>query len=380
MKKNITAKKNTVNKGVVTDKAVQAKRITSELRLTIGLDLGDRRSRYCVLDQDGDIIQEDSVATTKDGLTRIPGGAAASRIIIEVGTHSPWVSRQLKQLGFEVIVANARKVAMISQSTRKNDRMDAQTLARLGRVDPKLLAPIQHRGAQAQVDLGAIRLRGELVEQRTALVNSVRGTVKSMGERVPSCEPKDWGVEKLAGWKLSEAVEQLVKPLVIVIGHLNQQIAAYEEQIEAMVKRYPQIKVLTRMYGVGDLIAMTFVLTLEDPARFKRSRDVGPYLGLTPKQRDSGNSQPQMHITKEGDGYLRKLLVQAAQCALKEGAPDSDLKRWATGHFRPGDKKGKKKAVVGLARRIAVRLHMLWATGEVYEPHYELKKNKPIAA
>src|SRR5882672_4398812 len=205
MKKNITAKKNGIVEKSAGRKTVQAKRIISELRLTIGLDLGDRRSRYCVLDQNGDIVQEDSVATTRDGLTRIPGAGVASRIIIEVGTHSPWVSRWLKQLGFEVIVANARKVAMISKSTRKNDRMDAQTLARLGRVDPKLLAPIQHRSAQAQLDPGVIRLRGELVEQRTALVNSARGTVKSMGERLPSCEPKDWGVEKLAGWKLSEA-------------------------------------------------------------------------------------------------------------------------------------------------------------------------------
>jgi transposase len=379
MKKSNTGKKN-VEKNAAANETGRERRITSEWRLTIGLDLGDRRSRYCVLDQNGEVIEEGSVATTRDGLKRIPGAAAGSRMVVEVGTHSPWVSRWLKQLGFEVIVANARKVAMIAHSTRKNDRMDAETLARLGRVDPKLLAPIQHRSAQAQLDLGAIRLRGELVEQRTALVNSARGTVKSMGERIPSCEPSDWGVEKLAGWKLSEAVEQLVKPLVIVIGHLNQQIATYDEQIKVMVKRYPQIAVLTPVYGVGDLIAMTFVLTLEDPERFKRSRDVGPYLGLTPKQRDSGNSQPQMHITKEGDGYLRKLLVQAAQCALKPGAPDSDLKRWATGHFRPGDKKGKKKAVVGLARRIAVLLHKLWVTGEVYEPNYERKTNQPIAA
>jgi transposase len=293
MKKNSTAKKSAaVKKSVAANQMVRAKRMTSELRLTVGLDLGDRRSRYCVLDQNGDIVQEDSVATTKEGLALIPGAAAGSRIIIEVGTHSPWVSRRLKQQGFEVIVANARKVAMIAQSTRKNDRMDAQTLARLGRVDPKLLAPIQHWSAQAQLDLGAIRLRAELVEQRTALVNSARGTVKSMGERLPSCEAKDWGVEKLAGWKLSEALEQLVMPLVTVIGHLNQQIAVYDEQIWTMTKRYPQIAVLTPVYGVGDLIAMTFVLTLEDPARFRRSRDVGPYLGLTPKQRDSGNSQP----------------------------------------------------------------------------------------
>lgn len=348
----------------------------SELRLTIGLDLGDRRSRYGVLDQNGEIIQEEAVATSREGLNSIPGAAVGSRIIIEVGSHSPWVSRWLKELGFEVIVANARKVAMISQSTRKNDRLDAQTLARLGRIDPKLLAPIQHRSAQAQRDLAVIRMRAQLVDQRTELINCARGTVKAMGGRLPDCEGKDIGVEKLAGWKLGQALEQLLKPLFTVLDHLNEQIAVYEKEIAVMKERYPQIKLLTPVYGVGELIAMTYVLTLEDPAKFPRSRDVGPYLGLTTKQRDSGQSQPQMHITKEGDGYLRKLLVQAGQCTLKPGAQESDLRRWGLGHFRPGDKKGKKKAVVGVARRIAVLLHRLWMNGEVYEPNYQQRKQQ----
>jgi transposase len=372
MKKNNIAKKSVKRPNHAKSvKRTDGAGTASELRLTIGLDLGDRRSRYCVLDQNGEMIQEEAVATSREGLKSIPGAAAGSRIVIEVGSHSPWVSRWLKELGFEVIVANARKVAMISQSTRKNDRLDAQMLARLGRIDAKLLAPIQHRSAQAQGDLAVIRMRAQLVDQRTELINCARGTVKAMGGRLPSCEGKDMGVEKLAGWKLGQVLEQLLKPLFTVLDHLNEQIAVYEKEIAVMKERYPQIKLLTPVYGVGELIAMTYVLTLEDPAKFRRSRDVGPYLGLTSKQRDSGQIQPQMHITKEGDRYLRKLLVQAAQCMLKPGAQESDLRRWALGHFRPGDKKGKKKAVVGLARRIAVLLHMLWVNGEGYEPNYQ---------
>ena len=366
MKKNSSA-------GNVTAVTAEGKASASELRLTVGLDLGDRRSRYCVLDQNGIVIQEESVPSTRDGLKRIPGAAAGSRIIIEVGAQSSWISRYLKELGFDVIVANARKVAMISKSTRKNDRMDAQTLARLGRVDPALLSPIRHRGEQSQRDLAVIRIRAEMVEQRTALINCARGTAKAMGERLPVRESDHFGVDMLAGDKFSKALQQILKPLLTMIEHLSQQIAVYDEQIEAMAKQYPQVKVLTQLYGVGNLIGLTYLLTLEDPGRFPVSRDVGPYLGLVPKQRDSGNSQPQMHITKEGDRYLRKLLVQAAQCMLKKTAPETDLKRWAEGHFRPGDKQGKKKTVVGLARRIAVLLHKLWANGEVYDPNYQQK-------
>ena len=301
MKKNNTAKKNVKrSKNAKSVKKVNGAGTASELRLTIGLDLGDRRSRYCVLDQNGEIMQEEAVATSREGLKSIPGAAAGSRIIIEVGSHSPWVSRWLKELGFAVIVANARKVAMISQNTRKNDRMDAQTLARLGRIDPKLLAPIQHRSEQGQHDLAVIRMRAQLVEQRTALINCARGTVKAMGGRLPACEGKDFGVEKLAGWKLGEALEQLIKPLFTVIDHLNEQIAVYDKEIAAMTERYPQIKLLTPVYGVGELIAMTYVLTLEDPEKFKRSRDVGPYLGLTSKQRDSGQNQPDHRRRRNG--------------------------------------------------------------------------------
>jgi len=369
-------KKNNIAAGNVAATPVAVTGSTSEGRLTIGLDLGDRRSRYCVLDQNGVVIREDSVATTKDGLRRIPGAAAASRIIIEVGAQSPWISRYLKELGWEVIVANARKVAMISKSTRKNDRTDAQTLARLGRMDPELLSPIRHRGEQAQRDLAVIRIRAEMVEQRTAMINCARGTAKAMGERLPACESDNFGVDTLAGGKFSEALEQTLKPLLTMIDHLSGQIAVYDKQIDGMAKQYPQVALLTQLYGVGNLIALTYLLTIEDPGRFRASRDVGPYLGLVPKQRDSGDSQPQMNITKEGDRYMRKLLVQAAQCMLKKGAPETDLKRWAEGHFRPGDKKGKKKTVVGLARRIAVLMHKLWANGEVYDPNYQQKQKQ----
>ena len=166
-------------------------------RMTIGMDLGDKTSRYCVLNGGGEIVREGRSATTKKGMGQIFGALARCRIAIEVGTHSPWVSRLLKAFGHEVIVANPRQVKLISESSRKDDKLDAQMLARLARVDPELLRPIQHRSEQAQVDLMAIRVRAALVEARTALVNTARGLSKAVGERLPKCDTDQMGVERL---------------------------------------------------------------------------------------------------------------------------------------------------------------------------------------
>jgi transposase len=297
------------------------------------------------------------------------------RIALEVGTHSPWVSRHLKAMGHEVIVANPRKVKLITQSVKKNDRMDAEQLARLGRVDPKLLSPIQHRGPEAQADLAVVRARMTLVDARTELINSARGLAKPMGERLPKCDT-DCVKESLADG-LSEAAQNAIRPLLKSVEEINQQIGVYDQRIEGMAKRYPEMKLLKQVHGVGTLIALTYILTIEDAERFVHSRDVGPYLGLTRKLRDSGDSQPELGISKAGDELVRRLLVQGAHCILRDGAPDSDLKAWGKAMLQNGGKKvskaRKKKAVVAVARKLAVLLHRLWVTGEVYDPQYNRK-------
>ena len=169
-------------KKVSTRAAAQSRNI-SQQKLTIGLDLGDSNSWYCVVDEAGQIQLEQRVGTTAKALQEVFGAMPRSRIALEIGTHSPWISRLLRELGHEVIVANARKVRLIGESRKKDDRMDAQTLARLARIDPELLYPVKHRSAQAQADLTLIRGRAGLVRARTALVNTARGLAKSYGER-----------------------------------------------------------------------------------------------------------------------------------------------------------------------------------------------------
>jgi transposase len=380
MKKNSIARLQTGSKSKVN----QIRRMAAEQRMTVGLDLGDRTSRYCILDEAGEKASEDKLPTTKAGLDSVFGKMPPCRIALEVGTHSPWVSRHLAAMGHEVIVANAHKVKLITQSVKKNDRMDAEQLARLARVDPKLLSPIQHRGPEAQGDLAVIRARAALVDARTELINSARGLAKPMGERLKKCDA-DMVKESLADG-MGEAVQAVIGPMLKSVEAISKEIGEYDKKIEGIAKRYPEMKVLTQVHGVGTLIALTYILTIEDAQRFEHSRDVGPYLGLTRKQRDSGGSEPELGITKAGDQLLRRLLVQGAHCILRQGAPDSDLKAWGMARLQNGGKDGgkngknqkgsknaKKKTIVAIARKLAVLLHRLWVTGEVYDPQYNRK-------
>jgi transposase len=244
-------------------------------------------------------------------------------------------------------------------------------------VDPKLLSPIRHRGEQAQKDLAVMRARGELLAVRTHLINSARGLVKPLGERLKKCDADQVGAE--LGSSLSASVQAVIGPLLKSVEEISEQIVKYDEQLAEITKRYPEAKLLRAVYGVGPLIALAYILTLEEAERFKHSRDVGPYLGLTPRQHESGESQPELGISKAGDKLLRSLLVQGAHCLLRKGAPDSDLRKWGLEKIGKGGKRAKKRAVVAVARKLAVLLHHLWATGEVYDPQYNHKAAEAAA-
>ena len=356
--------------------AMEEIQIFKENQLTIGLDLGDRTSHYCVLNEAGEVIWEDKLPTTPKGIEEVFRRTPRSRIALETGTHSPWVSRQLSELGHEVIVAHARNVQLISESSRKDDRLDARTLARLARIDPGLLSPVRHRSAKAQIHLTVIRARATLVSARTALVNAARGLTKSYGARLPKCGSEQMSREIAKG--LSEELREALDPLLAEIESLNERIAEYDRRIAKVAKEvYPQVALLQQVKGVGPLIALTYILTLDDPHRFRRSRDAGCFLGLRPGRRNSGMSEPQMHISKEGDGYLRTLLVQGAHYILGPFGQDSDLRRWGLKLAKRGGKNAKKRAVVAVARKLAVLLHKLWVSGEVYEP---LRNNHTVVA
>jgi transposase len=342
-------------------------------KMTAGLDLGDKYSYLCLIDQEsGEVIEEGRLRTTPETLKRRFSSDQQQQqlcIAIEAGTHSPWVSRVLEECGHEVLVANARKVRLIYTNKRKTDEIDAENLARLARLDPKLLYPLKHRGEHSQAHLALIRSREALVGSRTQLVNHVRGAVKSFGHRLPKCSARSF--HKKAAEHIPEALWPALGPILEMIGSLTERIRDYDRQLQTVCEEhYPETDLLRQVEGVGVLTALSFVLTLEDPYRFAKSRAVGAYLGLVPAIDQSGDRDPQRRISKEGDEMLRKLLVGSAHYILGPFGSDSDLRRHGEKVARGGGKNAKKRAVVAVARKLSVLLHRLWVTGELYDPLY----------
>ena len=343
-----------------------AKDITVFPDTTIGIDLGDRYSHGCVLGREGEVSKRFRFPTTRPGLSKAFRDRSPCRVVLEVGTHSPWMSRALKVLGHEVIVANAREVQSISKSDRKNDAADAEQLARLGRVDPKLLHPILHRQEDTQRDRALLTVRDKLVRTRGSLVVQARGLTKGLGERLPKCTTV--AMPKRVREAGLEDFFPGLRSLLEVIEILSARIRELDHEIDQLSKqRYPETALLRQVGGVGLITSLAYVLTIEDPQRFAHSRSVGPYLGLRPRQRDSGERSPKLSITKAGDVYLRSLLVECAQHIMTIGS-DCDLRRYGQRILEQGGPAAYRRAIVAVARKLAVLLHSLWRTAEVYEP------------
>jgi transposase len=336
-------------------------------RLTVGVDLGDKWSSYCILGMEGEALAEGQLRTTQQDIAEFFQALTETRVVVEVGTHSAWVQEIVVSWGHEVLVANPRQMEGPKRRKRKNDRIDAQKLARLGRVDPQSLFPIEHRSSEVRQDLIVLRARDALVAARTQLINTTRGLVKSVGARLPKCSSPSFQHKIEAA--LPPEVRESLLPLVRLVETLSDCIKIYDERIEKLAsEKYEHTELLRQVKGVGPLTSLAYVLTLENPERFAKSRDVGPYLGLVPKQEDSGDSQPQLRISKAGDEMLRRLLVGSAHYILGPFGPDTDLRRYGLRLCERGGKNAKKRAAVAVARKLAVLLHRLWVSGEVYEP------------
>jgi len=294
---------------------------------TVGLDVGNRLIELCLIDANAAVVERDRIPTTSAAVQERFEAMPSARICLEVGVDSAWISRLLTKIGHEVLVANARTIALIHKSNRKTDRSDAEALARLGRLDPQLLRPIQHRSEAVQRDRMLLSARDQLVSVRTALINHVRGAVKTVGERLPMCSAEAFAskVQRL----IPKALATALRPLIRQIATITKDIKEYDRGVEALSQsNYPATKLLRQVHGVGPITALCYALTIEDPARFQSSRQVGAYLGLTPRKHASGDSDPQLRITKAGDPMLRRLLVSSAQYMLSRNGTDCDLRRY----------------------------------------------------
>jgi transposase len=335
--------------------------------VTIGMDLGDKKHQICVLDETGVAVAEVAVDNTAAAVSKYFRKYVGAVVAMETGTHSPWISRLLASLGCRVLVGNARKLRAIWQNPNKSDLRDAEMLARIARFDPQLLYPVHHRSEQAHADLERIKARDALVRSRRSLINHVRGAVKAFGVRLPACSSESFSTRVTE--HLPAAIQEAVTPLLETIGHLTDQIRDYDRQVVAISRqRYTASERLQQVGGVGPLTALAYLLTLEEPGRFDKSRSVGAYVGLTPRRDQSGQTDKQLRITKSGDRYLRQLLVTSSHYILGPFGPDSDLRRYGLRIAERGGKNAKKRAVVAVARKLAVLLHHLWKTGVDYEP------------
>lgn len=355
-------------------------KLSQDYEQAVGLDLGDRHSYMFSLDAaDGEPQEEGRIRTTPKAIRARFEGVGRLRIALEVGPHSPWVSRLLEKLGHDVLVANPRKVPLIGESQEKTDQRDAELLARLARVDPDLLSPIQHRSAEMQASLAVVRAREVVVRTRTRVVNHLRNVVKACGGRLPKCSTP--ALADKAHEAIPASLQPALEPLLELLVQLNERIRDYDRRIRHLAKNtFPETEILQQVAGVGPLTALVFILILVHPERFPRSRDVGAFVGLVPTRRASGDRDPQLGITKAGDEMLRRLLVGSAHYILGPHGPDSDLKRFGQRLVERGGKGAKKRAVVAVARKLSVLLHHLWRTGAVYEPLYQSQRHAEAAA
>jgi transposase len=352
----------------MTHKTVRKQAPVEKFEAYIGLDLGGIRCHFCELDADGDVVEEGTVRSTEAALSKRFGPMARARIVIESGPSSRWIDELLKSLGHDVIVANPRKVKAIFGNENKCDKVDAEMLARLGRTDPKLLSPVTHRSQNAQAGLRLVRSRDIVVRNRSMQINTVRGQCKAAGVLLPPMDSACFA--KRAKLLLPENLLPELEPLLDSIGQLSEVVARYDRMLQERADELaPAARKLTQVPGVGLLTAVTFVLTIDDAKRFENSRKVASYLGLRPGRDQSCGPDKELPITKCGDRRMRYLLVQCANVILKKNGADTELRRWGLQLAGTG-KNAKKRAVVAVARKLAVLLHRLWVTGRDYDPNW----------
>lgn len=327
-----------------------------------GIDLHQKSSQVTVVDDEGVLLERASIPTTRVALERWFGPRPPMRILVEASGCSPWVVRVLRELGHDVGVVDPRRIRLVAESTLKTDRIDADTLAELARLKLRLRTLVWQRGEATQRQRGHLRVRRALVEARAGFIVTVRGLVRSFGGRIASCR-SDRFAARCEATELPSGMGEVVAPLVAAIRELDARIAAMDELINAVGSGHDAVASLQAIPGVGPVVALAYVLSLEDPTRFRRSREVPGYLGLRPRLRASSDSVRQGRITKQGDPDLRRLLVQAAHAHLRS-TQETALKRWAQTLI---PRLGKRKTIVALARKLAVLMHRLWVTGEAYE-------------
>ena len=345
------------------------------LPTTIGLDLGTRVTQVAVYNTAGNRIEERKISTAKDSLEQLLSRFPKARVVMEASTPTRWINNLARDLGHEVVIANPRRIPIITASIRKSDRNDARLLGEFGQFKPELLSPVELRDDAYQLVRAQLFAREQLVKTRSSLCTFVRSQAKAVGEKLPTGATRSF-VEKMRPL-LPKEIAGVLEPILRTIQHLSDEIKGSDAEVESRCKReFPRTAMLQQIHGVGPLIALAFVATVGAPERFKDSRSLGAYFGLVPRLDQSGQSNPALRITKHGDKYMRSLLVSAATRMIGPFGHDCDLRRFGLRMIEHGGQKARGKARIAVARKLAVLMHRLLLTGEVYEP---LRNSEPTA-
>jgi transposase len=360
----------------MTNRSKARRALQSGQAAVAGIDLGNKHSEICWLDANGEVVERRRIATSSVELEKTFGGQPALVIAIETGMHANWVRRRLEALGHLVYVADAKRVKLIWETKSKDDRRDAQLLAEVVLRWPELLHAVPGRSLESEHGRALLTLRAALVDARTELINSVRGVTKSFGEKLPAADTAAFA--RKAGPALPAELRELVHATLLVIEQMSAQIAVYDKQVLKLCDG-PYAAATRRLRsipGVGPLTALAFVLELDnDPGRLRNSRAAGALVGLRPGRKESGESKPELGITKTGNRMLRRYLVQCAHYMLGAFGKDCALRRWGLGLAgRRSSKRGKRCAIVATARKLAVLLHTLWRKDQDFDPSIGLEQ------
>lgn len=339
--------------------------VVDAAELVAGVDLGDQTSEVCLYAK-GVVFERFQFAMTDPGVREAFAGKGYGKIAMEAGAQSPWVTRVLRELGYEPLVANPRKLKAISANERKSDRNDALLLAKLAAADSSLLYPIHHRSAERADALAVLKARDALVRARARLIHTIRSLAKATGFRFKKSTTEGFARQEASA---PAALAPAFTPLFAALRPLGEQIVVIDKQLERMAEHsFPETRHLLQIHGVGPITALAFVLTIEDPKRFASGRIAAAFLGLVPRRDQSGTSDKQLGISKTGNNFVRRLVVQCAQYILGPFGQDCDLRRWGHKLVQRGGKNSTKRAVVATARKLVVLLFRLWKGEQVWEP------------
>jgi transposase len=345
----------------------------------IGIDIGDKKNFVCILNNKGEILFRKEILNNKEQMEEYFESIEKASIVFEVGSHSPWISRLLVAIGHDVFICNPRRLATVSQNLKKSDEEDCLILAQLLLTGKHLLKQVRHANEDKMRDFLLIKSRRALIKCRTILINTARGIVKSFGERISPNLSAD-AFHKYAGDTLKKETLEKIKDLIEVIGKTTEQILKYEKNIDAIIKKkYPTAQLLQSINGVGPLTSLAFVLTIDDPKKFAKSRSVGAFLGLVPRRDQSGNNDKQLPITKAGSKLLRSLLINCANYILSSKGEDNQIKRFGLKIKGDGTSKSRNnKAKVAVARKLSVIMHQLWVSNKPFGSILGKKKDETL--